>query len=231
MITEATENLRATAFGRPVTWHSQPETEQDKWVLRTLAGKERGTFLEVGAYDGVYHSNTLCLEQHFGWTGWLVEAMMQYAAKAQWVRRAKIINLAVGPDERTLPFFVGGQWSGLKDYTRPNLLPGHATYHNPLVNVPTVPLQKILRLAQVPAVIDYLSIDVEGAEYPILKSYFADPPAMFRCMTVEVGLHQDHLPELCDLLRPLGYRLDMVQAWEAYFTHDELCYGKSHHRN
>jgi len=63
-------------YGRRVTYHSQPETEQDQWVLKTLRGKERGTFLEIGAYDGVLHSNTLCLERDFGWTGWLIEAAL-----------------------------------------------------------------------------------------------------------------------------------------------------------
>lgn len=225
MITE-TEYLEAVAFDRRVTFHSQPETEQDRWVLRTLGGRENGTFLELGAYDGVYHSNTLCLERDFGWTGWLIEAVMQYAARAQRVRRAKIVNLAIGPEERAMPFFVGGQWSGLKDYTRPNLLDGHTIYHNPVVTVHTVPLQKVLRSLQVPQVIDYLSLDVEGAEYPILKSYFAEePPAHFRCMTVEIGSNADHINELCALLEPLGYRLENIRAWEAYFTHPELCRG------
>lgn len=232
MITAETPNLQASAFGRPVTWHSQPETEQDRWVLHTLRGKERGTFLEVGAFNGVYHSNTLCLEHYFGWTGWLIEALPQHAMQAQKVRRARVLNIAVGPGERRLPFYVGGQWSGLKDYTRPNLLPGHATYGNPVVMVDTQPLEKVLRgLHGVPPVIDYLSIDVEGAEYPILQSYFADPPpAMFRCMTVEVGTHGDDIRKLCNLLEPLGYRLDNIRAWEAYFFHPELCHPELCHQ-
>jgi len=82
----------AEAFGRRVTYHSQDETRQDQWVLHKLNGKEHGTFLEVGAYDGVYHSNTLTLERDFGWDGWLVEALPQPAEKARRVRRAPVLE-------------------------------------------------------------------------------------------------------------------------------------------
>jgi len=209
---------------RRVTLHSQPETAQDRWVIETLGGWEDGTFVEVGAYDGVYHSNTLTLERDFHWYGWLIEAVADYAFRAQQVRRAGVANLAVGPDELSRPFYTGEQWSGLKEFIRPNLVTGHIDHHNPLVTLQTFPLQTILRSLQVPPVIDYLSIDVEGAEYPILESYFANPPAMFRCMTVEIGIHADHIDKLCALLEPLGYRLDNIRAWEAFFIHPELCH-------
>jgi FkbM family methyltransferase len=226
MITAETEHLYSTAYGRRVTWHSQPETQQDRWVVQHLQGRENGTFVELGAFDGVYHSNTLALERDFGWDGWLVEAVPHYAAQAQHVRRAKIINVAVGPDEAERDYFVGGQWSGLKDFTRPNLLAGHETFRNPLVTVKTVTLSKLLSSLQVPAVIDYFSLDVEGAEYPILESYFHSPeplPAAFRCLTIEVGTYADHIHELCALLEPLDYRLDNIREWEAYFIHRYLC--------
>ena len=226
MILAETEHLYSTYHDRRVTLHSQPETQQDRWVIETLGGRENGVFVELGAYDGVYHSNTLCLERDFGWDGWLIEAVMQYAARAQHVRRAKVVNVAVGPDERHRPFFVGGQWSGLREFTRPNLLNGHIDHHNPVVTVKTIPLQDLLRDLRVPPVVDYFSLDVEGAEYAILKAYFEnDPPVNFRCMTIEIGAHADHIHELCALLEPLGYRLDNIRAWEAFFVHPELCCG------
>ena len=207
-----------------MNYYSQPETEQDQWVLHTLHSRRNGTFLEIGAYDGIYHSNTLTLEQSFDWTGWLIEAVSRYATQAQQVRRTKVVNVAVGPDSRSRQFYVGNQWSGLKDFTRPNLIQGHLDHHNPVVAVPTVPLQTILSELHVPPVIDYLSIDVEGAEYPILESYFKNrPPAMFRCMTIEVGRYADDLDRLRSLLEPLGYCLESVRAWDAYFCHSELC--------
>ena len=42
---------------------------QDMFVLAALNGKRNGTWLEVGAFDPVYASNTYLLEQQFGWSG------------------------------------------------------------------------------------------------------------------------------------------------------------------
>lgn len=217
-----------TVYDRIITWYSQ--LGQDQWVIRTLKGKENGTFLDIGAYDGKYHSNTLALENDFGWTGWLIEALRAHANRAQCMRHAQVVNVAVGPDENQRAFYVAEQWSGLRDFIRPNLLAGHQEHHNPLTVIHTTPLAKLLRNLHVPPVIDYLSIDVEGAEYPILKSYFMDPPVRFRCMTIEIGVNADHLNQLCTLLEPFGYRLETVRDWEAFFVHPllvETANGKS----
>lgn len=208
--------------GREVVLHSQPETEQDAWVLRTLKNKERGTFIEVGAYDGVYHSNTLTLEESFGWTGWLIEAVPEYADSARVMRSASVINNAIGTDYTSVHFYVAGQWSGLKGHIRPNLVAGHLAHNNPVARIFTVPLASSLRCCRTPRVVDYLSIDVEGAEYPILKEYFRNPPTHFRCMTVEVGVGRDDLDKLVSLLEPHGYELCGARAWEAYFVNTKL---------
>ena len=39
--------------------------------------KERGFFVDVGAFDGVYLSNSYCFEQ-LGWSGVCVEALPEY---------------------------------------------------------------------------------------------------------------------------------------------------------
>jgi hypothetical protein len=223
MIQSQAETRRTTAYRREITLHSQPETEQDLWVLDKLHGKINGTFVEVGAFDGVYHSNTLCLERDFNWNGWLIESDTKYANIAKRIRRAAVVNATVGPYVQVLPYYVGGQWSGLVEYTRPNLVPGHIEHKNPIEKRLTAPLQRIMRDLPAPIVVDYLSIDVEGAEYPVLQSYFSNPPVIFRCITAEIGTYQDNLKELCDLLSPWGYVLDQVKAWEGYWYHKSLC--------
>lgn len=42
---------------------------QDMFVLSMLDGKKNGTYLEIGAYEGKFISNTYLLEKQFGWTG------------------------------------------------------------------------------------------------------------------------------------------------------------------
>lgn len=45
------------------------QAHQDLFVLTMLDGKRNGTFLEIGAFDGKFISNTFLLESEFSWTG------------------------------------------------------------------------------------------------------------------------------------------------------------------
>jgi FkbM family methyltransferase len=213
-----------TICGYPFTLYSQPETAQDEWVIRKLRGKERGFFIEIGAFDGVYHSNTLTLERELHWNGILIEADPFQVRKARANRTAHVLARTLAPEGCIIEsFYIAGQWSGLRRFMRPSLIAGHKTFRNTTRAMPTITLQQAIGGLEVPEIVDYLSIDVEGAEYPILESYFKSPDARrFRCMTVEVGEQQDDLDKLLALLRPLGYRLDRVCEWEAYFTNPEL---------
>ena len=42
---------------------------QDMFVLTMLDGKQKGTYLEIGAFNPTFISNTCLLDKKFGWTG------------------------------------------------------------------------------------------------------------------------------------------------------------------
>ncbi len=200
-------------------FHSQ--LAQDQWVLDRLNQKERGFFIEIGAYDGVYHSNTLTLEQ-LGWKGILIEADREASKQATQNRQAFVEHCTVSDRIGRGEFFIAQTWSGLKRFARTDILRGHSQLKNELKTVPTVTLSSVLCKHQIPPIVDYLSIDVEGAEYAILRSYFNHSVRQFRCMTIEVGTNQEDLGALITLLNPLGYRLDKIVDWEAFFINPEL---------
>jgi hypothetical protein len=81
-----------------IEYHSQPATRQDRWVLEKLLYQRHGYFVEVGAHDGVRHSNTLTLEGQFGWSGLLIEANPARFAELQVNRPgATCVQAVVGP--------------------------------------------------------------------------------------------------------------------------------------
>lgn len=49
------------------------QSYQDMFVLSMLDGKKNGTFVEIGAFDAVFISNTYLLESEFGWTGLAID--------------------------------------------------------------------------------------------------------------------------------------------------------------
>ena len=84
-------------------------------MIETHPRPARRLFIECGINDGLQHSNTLALEQSFGWKGWLVEADPDVERPAQENRpacRHATCALSVST-ARATRFTRGGQWGGL----------------------------------------------------------------------------------------------------------------------
>ena len=85
-----------------------------------------------------------------------------------------------------------------------------------VVAMKTVPLVDVLIEHRAPDIIDYLSIDVEGAEYRILNKFRFSQYA-FRTMTIE----RPTAP-LMDILSREGYVAVLSYAEDIYFVHQDL---------
>ncbi|KAB7494704.1 hypothetical protein Anas_07473 [Armadillidium nasatum] len=53
--------------------HDYSQFQEGLYLLEYFKNKKNGTFIEVGALDGEFLSNTLILEKELGWTGLLIE--------------------------------------------------------------------------------------------------------------------------------------------------------------
>jgi FkbM family methyltransferase len=214
-----------TICGRTTTLHSQPATRQDEWVIERTRELRGGRFIECGINDGLRHSNTLALEQSFGWNGWLVEADPELSAIAQKNRPA--CRHACGAlsvvDSHTSRFTRGGQWGGLTAFLPEAWRREHEARKAQDIWVPTVTLKTFLSFYDVPPLIDYLSLDIEGAEVPVLDEFFRHgPTCTFRLLTVEYREDAGELMRLQRILEPHGYVLDQVRAWDAFFYYESL---------
>jgi len=214
------ETTRTTRlFGKTVSLHSQPATAQDEWVIEVTRGQVGGYFVEIGGYDGLRHSNTLALEESFGWRGLLVEADPDLAQQAVINRPlcAHFNKAVAGYSGTESPFLKGGPWGGLAGLMPRAWKEEHEHRHTPYIWVPTITLQEAFDAAEAPEVIDYLSLDTEGAEVSTLKAFYRLPNRIVRCMTVEYLQDAATLHQLCRILEPHGYILDQVRAWGACF--------------
>lgn len=205
-----------------IVFHSQPITRQDEWVIKKLDGKKRGTFVEVGAYDGLRHSNTLTLERQFCWYGLLVEPNRELFRQMVVNRpRCRHSALAISNQPSIARFVYGGPFSGLVEFMPPDWKAEHYRRGNPTHLVKTGPLAPLLNGCLDVDVIDYLSLDTEGSEYAILSNYFGGRHKPIRCMTVEFRYDGCLLQQLESLLEPHGYVLDDVRGCDACFLNPE----------
>ena len=155
--------------------NSLSQSQQDIWLLENIfKGKREGTFVEIGAYDGISYSNCALMEGAFGWNGISIEPNPEMYKKLCQSRVARSLNVAIGSGEGVLPFRLAGMLSGLIE----NYDPEHADRverefgkddENSIINVPVKDIGTILQEEKIDH-IDYISIDVEGAEDIILEN-------------------------------------------------------------
>ncbi len=197
--------------GASVVCHAQHGEEFFIW--EQLGFKPRGTFIEIGAYDGVSLSNSLFFEQ-LGWKGVLIEAHPELAEKCRQSRPgATVVHAALGPDDGgSVSFSMVRGESGLDTLSFVSTTEQHRNRIKARsgdieqVEVPSRSLRGVVdevRLGEV----DWISVDVEGAELEVLKG------ADLGSLRPRVLLVEDNSggsdSGVSDFLSGFGYRLEL----------------------
>lgn len=195
---------------------------QDRWVAEELLpGQRGGVFVDVGAHDGISFSNTLFLETELGWTGVAIEPNPDVFRKLQANRSCFVVHGCAsstpGPKMYLKVSGYSEMLSGLVEEYDPRHLErirrevaehGGSTAE---IAVPSFTLNEILE-SQALKHIDYLSVDVEGAEVDVLRSLdFRKHPV--RIVGAENNYKDWRLPAL---MRLQGYRLHSIVGDEFY---------------
>ena len=204
-------------------FHSQHG--EDALILQVIGTS--GYFVEVGALDGVQLSNTFDLEGA-GWTGLLIEAHPMLFAQMQTNRpNAQLAHAAVGETDGELTFYgvESGSLSTFdrdqRDYFIKNrsgvTLDSYTEY-----KVRAATLTTLLTEVGAPAVIDMMSIDIEGAELPALRGL--DFGAFdIRVLIVEkddARAKQGIETQVAELLHARGYELARRIGANDFWTRD-----------
>eukprot|EP00854_Cymbomonas_tetramitiformis_P000687 gene687-1142_t len=176
---------------------------QDEFVTSVTRGAKKGFYLDVGAHDAVYLSNTYYLDVALSWSGVCVEAQTKFI-KSLTGRSCHILSTVVGGENRSQVEFVdhGNGLSGILGRsigsTTDNMVSTDTATQEYSVGLITV-----LQMLDVPSRIDYFTLDVEGAEEYVLAPRLFDAYS-FRVIEVERPTERVH-----DLLRKKGYEFVM----------------------
>jgi FkbM family methyltransferase len=160
-------------------FHSQDN--QDKYLETNIfKGYKNGFYVDVGAHDGISINNTLYFEKNNNWRGINIEPIKKVFDKLV-INRPNNINLncAVCNNDGEIDFLCNTGYtemiSGIKDnfdirhlyrLQCENEKYGSTTE---VIKVETKKLETILNENCISHV-NYLSIDVEGAEFEVIKS-------------------------------------------------------------
>ncbi|MCT8158848.1 FkbM family methyltransferase [Pseudoruegeria sp. SHC-113] len=170
-------------------------------------GKRGGVFVEVGAYDGVSGSNGLFFELLRGWTGLLIEADPALCAKVRASRSQPCLQTAIAAEAGEVSFLSVSagytQMGGIVDSLGARekaAIEADPRSRTETITVPARRLADVLR-EQGLYKIDYLSLDIEGAELGVLEGF---PFSEFRitAWTIEAN---NHAQRIVDLMLAKGY--------------------------
>lgn len=136
-----------------------------------------GCFVEVGAFDGEYSSNT-CGLADLGWTGYYIEPVPQYYERCK-ARHAQNQNvtvnqLAIGAEPAKVEVNVGGPLTTIRNDVKRNFesldwARGH--FVGEKVQVDQITLEEYLVSNNVKTDFELLSVDVEGYEWNVLRNF------------------------------------------------------------
>jgi FkbM family methyltransferase len=204
-------NSLRTMLGLPFSEHAS-QLNQDVFALLYNQFKT-GFFVEIGANNGFNLSNTVYLEECFGWSGILIEANPIYLPQLA-RRRAVVVNKAVASEDGVLEFIDAGLYGGIAS----SIDPVHAAYTESAkkIKVSATTLNKILHEHKAPKVINFISIDVEGGELPILEQMCSLKEYRFSSGCIEHNFRQKEYEEFKALLSSAGYKV----VWEGLTYHD-----------
>jgi FkbM family methyltransferase len=206
---------------------SYSQIGQDDYYINNISKfSKNGVFLDIGANDGIFTSNTAKLEFKYGWTGVCIEANPDLISNLKKNRpNSQIVHSAVWDTDSLVEFEI--PINNIKQ-TRGDLLSRISNLSrnekgykkDTLIKKVQVPARTVTSILNetigLPCVIDYMSLDIEGAEIEALKGIdFSKIKIKF--MTIEHGDRPGYLKEISDYLNHYGYKIHRINKWDVEF--------------
>lgn len=217
-------NIHSEHYNKfPLKFYSQ--IEQDKYYVENIIKyKQNGVFLEIGGYDGITGSNTYFLEKNLNWKGIIVECNPTLVKKCREARTSFVCDKALYEKDNSQLIFtipegdeiIGGkeQLGGIKNLLKAESLKVFQKSYKKSkdITVQTISINTLLESHKIYN-IDYVSLDVEGAELSILKTWDFNKHKV-KFLTVEHGNVTHYQNAINKELVKKGFILHRNNKWD-----------------
>jgi FkbM family methyltransferase len=194
--------------------------EDLKIIKKIFNKKKKGFFVEVGGHDGTSGSYSLLLEKKYDWNGLCIEASPWQFEKMKRTRSCICEQTALGQSFSKEEFynFPGqlNQINGLKKHFRNNNnFQQHLkrSIHN-VIDVNLIPFSELTKKHNINQ-IDFFVIDVEGAEFEVIKGIDFDNTR------IDVFLIEQATKEIKIFLTSKGFKDVMKINNDTLFIHNK----------
>ena len=202
----------------------------DLKILPYLKDIENGVFVEAGALDGLFMSNTKLLED-LGWSGLLIEPSYEACKKCLENRKCTTVwGALVSNNYKEEKIYGDFYYDGEEGKGAWSSVNRNRSSSKEFTYVPAMTLSNVLRAFDINKV-DLLSLDVEGYELNVLKGLdFNEFDVKY--ILVEVNTMDYDLEDMDELLggyKNLGclsnFSKETNEGWDG--THSDYLYEKS----
>ena len=197
------------------------QSGQDK-IIKNHFFKDysNGFFVEIGAFDGLEGSNCFHFEKFSNWKGIAIEASPTQFDKLKKNRKCTLINKAISKSIEEVEFI--DIIEGYKQMSGINNINYSKNFDRAKKNIKTKFNKEILKTSTFADMIsdnlniDYLSIDIEGSEFEILKTIDYDKYNI-KVISVENNLPMEQSFKEFFLNKNFSY-FDRVGADEIFYN-------------
>lgn len=182
--------------------------------------KHHGYFLDIGAAYSSKYSNSVAL-QEMGWSGALVEPNPSFFAELVKFRATadvKVFNCAIGARQGTSKLINAGALSSLANNERVDIYDSlrkeiSQKSVEPFFDISILTPNMLLKLSRSPSKINFLSIDTEGSEFEILRTF---PFDQYRVdfVACEHNFEWDYLTKIDKFMKINGFKR-VMRFWSA----------------
>lgn len=189
---------------------------QDKWVCEFFNYKKNGYFIDLGANDGIWLSNTYYLEKELGWKGLCIEPGQTPFNALRSNRSCTCLRKFISDSD------------GVRDFEEIHY---SRAWKGGIQEVESARLDTLLPLYDVPGLIDYISLDVDGPEYEILTAFpFKSYEVILWTIEHNCYLSGPGLKDkIKDLMESKGYVIAVENVAEGNFIFEDWYVNKKYY--
>jgi FkbM family methyltransferase len=189
------------------------QQKEDEILFQKYLNYNNGFFIELGAMDGIQYSNTYFFELNLGWSGILIEPNYNINILRHNRPNSYCYNVAISQKNDFVEFIGDGALGGIKNLMSDQHINGWNINRDDSKIIKSVTLKSILNdVTQINKKInkvDFLSLDVEGGELEVLKSYDWSIPIYV--ILIEMSDYNLEKNQECrDIMISNGFEFDMV---------------------
>lgn len=196
-------------------------------ILELFNFKKNGYFLDIGSSHPIKFSNTYPLEKYYDWNGLCVDPIDHKELYLK-ERKCEFEHAAIYKNTGVVSFSVR---NGADDFNMLSSLHDNEVHpvnksKSQICEVQAITFQDLFKKHNVPKVIDYMSMDVEGAEFLLINSFpFDDYKILaltFEAMADQNQEQKEKSEKTTKVLKENGYVFVRGIGHDFLFIHNSL---------